>query len=208
MGQLIKQQLAKTVFLVLPMLLLLTATMVYGQAAGADTTATGEMTLNSADFEFLLEKEKKASDCLKQLTTPGVKVTDSTMIFSEEAQRLLKDEAYRQAIYKDQYTFRDVQKSLGVSNYQLAFWQLISLYPDHKEDVVRFIYAYDNVFPTDEVVLAAFYTYGFFDPQITKLDGDKPDVYRPDIFEEYLRRSREIVAYIIYFRKEAAKAKG
>ncbi|MEQ3655238.1 MAG: hypothetical protein ABNH00_05200 [Dokdonia sp.] len=208
MGLLIKQQIAKTFTLFLAVLFVLTASGLYGQSTTADTTAKTEMTLTSTDFEFLLEKEKKAGDWLKQLKTPGVKVTDSTMIFSEEAQRLLKDEAYRKAIYKDQYTFRDVQKSLGVSNYQLAFWQLIHLYPDHKEDVVRFIYAYDNVFPTDEVVLAAFYTYGFFDPQITKLDGNTPNVYRPDIFEEYLRRSREIVAYILYFRKEAAKAKG
>ena len=58
------------------------------------------------------------------------------------------------------------------------------------------------------LVCASFYTYGFFAPRITKLDGDKPNVYRLDIFEEYLRRTREIVSYILGYRKEAQKAKG
>jgi hypothetical protein len=169
---------------------------------------TEEVALTEVDVNHLLEKEKEAAEWLKALRTPGVKVTDSSMVFSEEARRLLKDEAYRQEVYKDVYTFQDVKRSLSLGEYQKGFWQMLNLYPDHKEDVVRFIYAYDNAFPTDEVVVASFYTYGFFDPRITKLDGDKPNVYRPDIFEEYLRRTREIVSYILIYRKEAQKAKG
>lgn len=169
---------------------------------------TEEVKLTAEHVDVLLNQEKEAADWLKALTTPGVKVTDTTMVFSEEAQRLLKDEAYRKEVYKEVYTFQDVQLSLAKGEYQKGFWQMLSLYPDHKEDVVRFIYAYDNAFPTDEVLVASFYTYGFFDPRITKLDGEKPNVYRPDIFEEYLRRTREIVSYILVFRKEAQKAKG
>lgn len=206
MVRLIKAQVIKGQLVIL--LVLLATQLLCGQNDTTDSVSEQGVALNGMDIDLLLKKEKDAKQWLKELKTPGVKVTDSTMIFSEEAQRLLKDEAYRNTIYTGKYTFRDVQKSLGASKYQLAFWQLIQLYPEHKEDVVRFIYAYDNVFPTDEVVLAAFYTYGFFDPEITKLDGKTPNVYRPDIFEEYLRRAREIVAYIIYFRKEAAKAKG
>ena len=84
---------------------------------------------------------------------------------------------------------------------------MLNLYPKHKEDVVRYIYAYDKTFPTDEVLVASFYTYAFFDPQITDLEGGKPNVHRPDIFEDYLRRTQEIVTYIEYFRKEEGKTK-
>lgn len=190
-----------------PLIIAILFTFCLGSTSMAQDKAE-EVALTEVDVNHLLEKEKEAAEWLKALRTPGVKVTDSSMVFSKEAQRLLKDEAYRQEVYKDVYTFNDVKRSLSLGEYQKGFWQMLNLYPDHKEDVVRFIYAYDNAFPTDEVVVASFYTYGFFDPRITKLDGDKPNVYRPDIFEEYLRRTREIVSYILVYRKEAQKAKG
>jgi hypothetical protein len=167
-----------------------------------------DLKLTEVDVNYMMDQEKEAAEWLLALRTPGVKVTDTSMVFSKEAQRLLKDEAYRNEVYKDVYTFQDVKMSLARGEYQKGFWQMLNLYPEHKEDVVRFIYAYDNAFPTDEVVVASFYTYGFFDPKITKLDGNTPNVYRPDIFEEYLRRTREIVSYILVFREEAQKAKG
>ncbi|RMB58051.1 hypothetical protein EAX61_10560 [Dokdonia sinensis] len=159
--------------------------------------------ITEQDLEYLASKEDEAVAYMEYLKTPGVKIEGQEMIFNKEAQRLLSNESYRTQVYPATYSFAHVKASLSVNDFHKAFWQMINLYPDHKEDVVRFIYAYDSVFPTDEVLIASFYTYGFFDPKITKLDGGKPNVYRPDIFEEYLRRTREIITYIEYFRKEA-----
>lgn len=157
------------------------------------------------EVKALLENEEMYKEWFANLTVPGVKVEGETMIFSEEAKILISDPKYRKTIYKESYTFIDVTKSLSESDFKLAFWQMINLYPDHKDDVVRFIYAYDSVFPSDEVTTAAFYTYAFFDPKITKLEGGKPNIYRPDIFEELFRNTQEIVSYVTYLRKENKK---
>ncbi|MFT5750776.1 MAG: hypothetical protein ACI828_000986 [Flavobacteriales bacterium] len=54
---------------------------------------------------------------------------------------------------------------------------------------------------------AAFYPYAFFDPKITNIENGKPNIYRPDLFEEYLRRTKEIVGYIAFFREQEEKTK-
>ena len=153
------------------------------------------------------KSEEALSVWFEEIKTPGVKIEGTKMIFSKEAQKLIKDASYREDVYKDTYSFADVQQSLAGFEMQKAFWQMLNLYPDHKEDVVRYIYAYDKAFPTDEVLVASFYTYAFFDPSITDLKEGKPNVYRPDLFEEYLRRTQEIVTYIEYFRNEETKRK-
>lgn len=151
----------------------------------------------------LIELEEQAAIWAEKQETPGVQIEGEMMKFSEEAQRLIKDEAYRASCYNPSgYTFRDVQVSIAANEVQKAFWQMINLYPEHKEDVLKYIYAYDKVLSTDKVVTAAFYTYGFFDPQITRIENGKPDVYRPDLFEGHLRNTREIVSYILFFRKQ------
>jgi|TARA_B110000914_G_C15393394_1_gene413607 hypothetical protein len=70
-----------------------------------------------------------------------------------------------------------------------------------------FWYLFFFQIPSDELVTAAFYTYAFFDPKITKIENGKPNIYRPDLFEEYLRRAKEIAGYIAYFRDGNAEQK-
>ncbi len=164
--------------------------------------------LTKEQLEALQKNEAAAVSWLEDLKTPGVKVEGDQMIFSEEALRLLNDKEYRESVFTGkEFTFEDVALSLNAKEIQKGYYQMLTIYPENKEEIVRYIYAYDNIFPTDEVLIAAFYTYGFFDPNITKLGGKKPEVYRPDLFEEYLRRAREIIAYIQYFRKEEDKGK-
>ena len=162
-----------------------------------------EYTFSEEELAQLKIQQQKIDEWIAVLETPGVRVDGSKMIFSEEAQKLISDPTYRMSCYNAEgYTFADVQVSLKHNELQKAFWQMINLYPDHKEEVLKYIYAYDNVFQTDKVVTAAFYTYGFFDPAITKLENGRPDVYRPDLFEGHLKSTREIVSYILYFRKQ------
>ncbi len=163
--------------------------------------------LSQEQLEQIQQSEEALAVWFEEIKTPGVKIDGEYMIFSKEAQKLIKNSEYRKSVYKENYSFADVKESLASLEMQKAFWQMLNIYPDNKENVVQYIYAYDKVFPTDEVLVASFYTYAFFDPTITDLKEGKPHVNRPDIFEEYLRRTQEIVTYIEYFRKEEAKNK-
>lgn len=169
---------------------------------------TDEKIVTAKQLEQLVEYNKDKSEWFASLETPGVRVEGTQMLFSDEARKLIGDETYRASCYREAgYTFTDVQQSLAANEIQKAFWQMINLYPENKETVLRYIYAYDNLIPTDKVVAASFYTYGFFDPSITKIEGGKPNIYRPDLFELQLKHSREIIGYIMYFRQQKAEGK-
>ena len=163
-----------------------------------------KITLSAEQAKMLYENEKKIKEWLDELKKPGVTLNPSSdqMTFNKEALRLIDDPSYRNEVYKDVYTYDDVKVSLANGKYIKAIWQLITIYPENKEHVVKYIYAFDKVIPSDKLVVNAFYTYAFFDPKITTIENGKPNIYRPDIFEEYLRRTKEIVAYVAYFRNE------
>ena len=165
-----------------------------------------EELISFEDAKVLIDNEEHYKEWLLAIETPGVKATDSTMTFSNEAQRLINDQNYRASVYKSNYSFEDVATSLKTLEIQKAFWQMINLYPENKELVVQYIYAYDNVIPADKVVSASFSTYAFFDPEITEIVNGKPNVLRPDIFEEHLKNANEIIYYINYYRNQAKKA--
>ena len=159
--------------------------------------------LGLIDFVLEFEKsEKRNKDWVESLTEKGVSSDDKEIFFSEEGIKLLNDSLYRAKIYKDKYSLYDVGVSLSNMDIKLAFWQMINIYPQKRDTLIQYIYAYDKILPVDEIVLASFYTYAFFDPRITKINTGRPEVYRPDIFEEYFRRTKEIVYYLNYLRRE------
>ena len=176
---------------------------IFGQVKVTDKDE--QVTLSAKQAELLDKNEQYMKEWLKELQTPGVSVDKDKMTFNKEAQRLINDVAYRNSVYKDVYTYDDVKVSLAAGEYIKAIWQLLTIYPDRKEHILQYIYAYDKVIPSDELVVNAFYTYAFFDPKITTIENGKPNIYRPDIFEDYLRRTKEIVGYINYFREQEAK---
>ncbi|MBI9042804.1 hypothetical protein [Lutibacter sp.] len=176
---------------------------IFGQVKITDKDE--QVTLSAKQAEFLDKNEEYMKEWLKELQTPGVSVDKDKMTFNKEAQRLINDVAYRNSVYKDIYTYDDVKVSLAAGEYIKAIWQLLTIYPERKEHILQYIYAYDKVIPSDELVVNAFYTYAFFDPRITTIENGKPNIYRPDIFEDYLRRTKEIVSYINYFREQEVK---
>ena len=151
-------------------------------------------------FSDIEKNEKSNEEWFQSLTEKGVSSGEKEIFFSEEGIKLLNDSMYRDKIYKDEYTLYDVGISLSSMDIKLAFWQMINIYPEKKDTLIQYIYAYDKVLPVDEIVLASFYTYAFFDPKITRLDTGKPEVYRPDIFEDYFRRTKEIIYYLNFAR--------
>ena len=167
------------------------------------------LTIDSTDslnlinyFSDIEKNEKLNEEWFKNLTEKGVSSGEKEIFFSEEAIKLLNDSSYRTEIYKDNYSLYDVGISLSNMDIKLAFWQMINIYPQNKDTLIKYIYAYDKILPVDEIVLSSFYTYAFFDPKITNLSSGKPEVYRPDIFEEYFRRTKEILYYLNYLRRE------
>lgn len=172
---------------------------------GQEKEATVNLTADQV--HQLYEAENNIKNWMKGLQTPGVLIEGNQMKLSKEAQKLLTDSDYRKEVYKDEYTFLDVKESLMTGDLQKAFWQMINMYPKNKETVLKYIYAYDSIILTDKIVVGSFYTYAYFDPKITTIAEGKPIVHRPDILEEDLRITKEIVTYIAFFREEAKKGK-
>ncbi|NOR28248.1 MAG: hypothetical protein GQ540_06940 [Lutibacter sp.] len=161
------------------------------------------ITITAEQTQLLQKNEESIKKWIDDLQTPGVVITDGNqMTFSKEALRLINEPNYLDEVYKDTYTFVDIKESLMKGEYIKAIWKMLTIYPENKENVLKYIYAFDKVIPSDKLVVNAFYTYAFFDPKITTIENGKPNIYRPDVFEDYLRRTKEIVAYITYFRAQ------
>ena len=163
---------------------------------------------DSADLvKFISELDRieiENKKWLNTLTSKGVTSKNEEIVFDEEAIKLLKDKSYREKVYRE-YTLYDVGLSFSEMDIKKAFWQIINIYPQKKDTLIKYVFAFDEILPVDEIMLASFYTYAFFDPNITKLDNGKPDVYRPDIFEEYFRRTKEIIFVIDNLRNSKTK---
>ena len=163
---------------------------------------------DSADLvEFISELDRieiENKKWLNKLTSKGVTSKNEEIVFDEEAIKLLQDKSYREKVYRE-YTLYDVGLSFSEMDIKKAFWQIINIYPQKKDTLIQYVFAFDEILPVDEILLASFYTYAFFDPNITKLDNGKPDVYRPDIFEEYFRRTKEIIFVIDNLRNSKTK---
>ena len=163
---------------------------------------------DSADLiEFISELDRieiENKKWLNTLTSKGVTSKNGEIVFDEEAIKLLQDKSYREKVYRE-YTLYDVGLSFSEMDIKKAFWQIINIYPQKKDTLIKYVFAFDEILPVDEIMLASFYTYAFFDPNITKLDNGKPDVYRPDIFEEYFRRTKEIIFVIDNLRNSKTK---
>ena len=163
---------------------------------------------DSADLiEFISELDRieiENKKWLNTLTSKGVTSKNEEIVFDEEAIKLLQDKSYREKVYRE-YTLYDVGLSFSEMDIKKAFWQIINIYPQKKDTLIKYVFAFDQILPVDEILLASFYTYAFFDPNITKLDNGKPDVYRPDIFEEYFRRTKEIIFVIDNLRNSKTK---
>jgi len=137
---------------------------------------------------------------LEEQMTPGISADSNAIVMSTEVRRLMADTAYRDSVYRQPYTFTDVGHSLAATNLRRAFWQMINLYPQNKQRVLRYIVAYDELIDSDRLVASSFYTYALLDPRITKIDGGKPAIIHPDVMDSLFRNMNEIIDYILQYR--------
>ncbi len=173
----------------------------------AQPTVTDTSNITGEELKEMMANEEVLKEWITKVQTPGVIVEGDKMLFSDEAQKLAQDAAYRAEVYKKEYSLADVREPIAKFEIQKAFWRMIHLYPKDKETILKFMYAYDKIVPADKLVTASFYTYAFFDPEITTITDGKPSVHRPDIFEEHLRTTKEIVTYIAALREQEKSAK-
>ena len=147
---------------------------------------------------------------LSELSTIGLESRNDSLIASEEVMKLLKDDTYRRSIYPEKYEWKDAVALFRNMEFKRAFWHLINLYDTDKEKrdlIVGVFCAYDSVMVMDKVLLNTFYTYALPDPRVCRITNNKPEIYRPDLLEQWLRNMKEILGYVEAYREHKDKIK-
>lgn len=173
-------------------LLFLTPMIAFGQS--------DKMSKDSTDSAIL--------DWLIDLYDAGVSMDEDSVYVSEEAQRLLDDEQYRQLIYPKTYTWEVALEFINKQHLKKAFWYLINLYlinDQNKNLVVKSVQAYDQVFNMDKILVGTYYTYCYMDPEIGEIVDGSPEIKAPHIMEEKLRAVKEILFYVEKLKEENKK---
>lgn len=152
--------------------------------------------LTTEQVDKIKQNEVLYEQWVKSLSEPGVKIENDSMKFSPVTRRILSDKNFRDSIYKDEYTFEHLKESLVKMDLKLAFWEMINLYPQNKNQILSYLLAYDKQLPVEEILTASFYTYAFFDPKFSRIVDNKLDVFDPTGFEDKLRITKEIIANI------------
>lgn len=177
---------------ILTTLICLISTIAFGQPSDLDAKSSKK-------------QDEMIINWLKDLNQKGIEWSADSLKFSKEFQKVMQDQGYRNAIYPKVYTWEQTVQFIQVQELKKAFWFFINLYPENatnKELVIKSIVAYDQLFKMDELMVNAFYTYCFMDPEVSKITDGKPEITRPDILEAKLRDVKEIVGYILYNRKK------
>lgn len=140
----------------------------------------------------------------------GVKIQNDTFTLSKEAKLAATDSVWRAALYPPYYTWINTQALLENMEIKMALWYMINLYngsEQHKELALKLAVSLDQAFDIEKALLAAFYTYVFFDPQAGQLVDGKPVIEHPEIMESKLAVVKEMADHIRHNRELAAASK-
>ncbi len=147
------------------------------------------------------QQESAAKAWLEDLYDFGVEVKGDSVFFNEETRRIAADSMYRKIIYPDAYSWPAVQALMQRKALKPTFWYLINLYHSdaaHQELVMQMILPFDQLIEMDRVLVATYYTYIAFDPQVYHVvNGRTTEVRRPDIAEQKLLATKAIVDRIL-----------
>ena len=140
-----------------------------------------------------------------ELTEKGIENVADSVKFGKEFIRVLNDESYRSTIYPEEYTWEQAIELINQQQLRQVFWFFLNLYRQsekNKDLVMRSVLAYDQILKMDVMMINAYYTYGFMDPEVSSIHDGTVDVVRPDLLEEKLNAVKEIVSYIQYYRSQ------
>lgn len=171
------------------------------------STIFTETILGQADYltpsggGFTATQEAAAKAWLDELYSQGVTIKNDSVYFNDETRRIVTDTAYHHIIYPDVYKWEIVPSLLQNKAIKPAMWYLINLYhtdTTRRELVLKTILPLDQALEMDRVLVAAFYTYISFDPDVyTIVDGKSVGVKRPDLAEQKLIATKAIVDQIL-----------
>ena len=149
---------------------------------------------------------------VNDLYETGIGIKNDSLHINDEAKRIITDSLYRGKIYPAKYTWPEAIGLMKQMELKKTFWYFINLYADdtlNKKLILQIISLYDGAIDMEKALTAAFYTYSVTDPQVCSLQSAKPVITRPDILEKKLQRVREMVNYLLAYRKQKpASVKG
>lgn len=148
---------------------------------------------------------------IEDLYAFGVERTSDSILLNEDVQNILADSSYRKLIYPDFYFIAVAQRLINRKALKQAFWYLINIYAadkKNKDAVLKIIIPFDQLIELDKALVAAYYTYISFDPEVyTNVEGGAQprEVSRPDIAERKLLATKDIVDHVMYYRAKRAE---
>lgn len=149
---------------------------------------------------FLQSQEAAARAWLDDLYSHGVEIKGDSVYFNDETRRIASDSVYRSLIYPDAYAWETVAALMQRKWLKPAIWYFINLYhtdTTRRDLVLNMILPLDQTLEMDRAILAAFYTYIAFDPEVYRVENGKTvEVRRPDIAEHKLLAAKAIVDHI------------
>lgn len=140
----------------------------------------------------------------------GVKRTGDSITLNKDVERILEDSLYRNLIYPESYLMAVVQLLISKRALKPAFWYLINIYADdssNRDEILNIIIPMDRLIELDKALVATYYTYIAFDPEVYSIVEGKElprEVSRPDIAEKKLLATKEIVEYVLLNRSNRA----
>jgi hypothetical protein len=144
---------------------------------------------------------------MNDLLEMGIEKKDDSVFIKEEVVKLVKDSIYRKSIYPINYEWSSVLNLLKIMELKKAFWHLINVYMSDttiksRSMVLGTLVLYDSLIEMDKMLLNSYYTYAFTDPRVCRITDGKPDIYRPDLLEEHMNITKEIINNIYYYRRK------
>jgi hypothetical protein len=149
-------------------------------------------------------KEAEASlaniQWINNLYEHGVRTEQDTLFISKEVRQILNKEDLMNFMFPEVYRWESALYLMEKMQLKKAFWFLINLYPDYKENVMKTVLSYDHLFEMDKVLISTFYTYSMIDPLVCQMENGKPNIIRPDIAEQKLLILQEMISQINHNR--------
>ena len=141
---------------------------------------------------------------VSNLTDMGIEANADSLFVKPEVIRAMTDASFRNELYPAQYSWPDAVALLQKMELKPAFWHLMNLYEtdvEHRPLILGTFVAYDSLVDMAKVLTSTFYTYGFADPRVCRMENNKPVIYRPDLLEQGLMRTKEMVNNIFASRE-------
>ncbi|MBX2878079.1 MAG: hypothetical protein KTR30_38525 [Saprospiraceae bacterium] len=166
--------------------------------------------INLEDYRMSPEKQPVYERWLKDLYEMGVQVQGDSIVLNVEAKYILQDTNYYKIIYPSAYHWQSVEVLMKRMALKPALWYMINLFqqddPITKDLVLNTIVTFDQMFEMDKVLISTLYTYIRFDPMVTTVKGGQAmEVQRPDIAEQKMLTTKEMVGYVLAHRANQQK---